>query len=105
MEERPNRPAPIRMGDVVNQLMARRGYARILSQSQYEDVWHDMVGEAISQRTRVGNLKRSILEVTVENSVLVQELSFRKSELIAKLRNQFPDHPIADIRFRVAPIR
>lgn len=104
MEDRPNRRAPQRMGDVVAQLMARRGYARVLSQDQYNDTWREIVGEDIARQTRTGQLKRSVLEVFVQNSVLMQELTFRKSELLQRLQKQFSDHKIKEIRFKVAAV-
>lgn len=104
MEERPNRIVPQRMGDVVSQLMARRGYGRILAENQYADVWQEIVGDEIARASRVGPLKRSVLEILVQNSVLLQELTFRKSEILNKLRGRFADHRLADLKFRVDPL-
>ncbi|MDA0657947.1 MAG: DUF721 domain-containing protein [Planctomycetota bacterium] len=104
MEDRPNRRAPQRMGDVVSQLMARRGYARVLSHHQYDDSWREIVGEEIARQTRTGQLKRSVLEIFVQNSVLMQELTFRKSELLKRLQSQHLSHQIKEIRFKVAAV-
>ena len=95
-------PQPI--SDVLAQLMARRGYARQQSAAAYGDAWTRAVGDPWSKFTQAGLLKRGALEVTVANSTLVQELGFRKSELLAKLSQLLPDQNIRDLRFRVGNI-
>jgi hypothetical protein len=54
--------------------------------------------------TQAGLIKRGALEVTVANSMLVQELGYRKAELLATLGQLLPDQTIRDLRFRVGNI-
>jgi hypothetical protein len=95
-------PRPI--ADVLAQLMARRGYAREQSAAAYSQAWSSAVGDPMSKFTQAGLLKRGALEITVANSVLVQELGYRKAELLAKLCQLLPDQNIRDLRFRVGSI-
>jgi predicted nucleic acid-binding Zn ribbon protein len=95
-------PKPI--ADVLAQLMARRGYARELAASAYSDAWATAVGEPASRFTQAGNLRRGSLEITVANSTLLQELTYRKIELLAKLSQTLPDQNIRDLRFRVGSV-
>jgi hypothetical protein len=49
----------------------------------------------------MGNVRRGVVEVTVSNSAALQELTFRKAELIARISAALPEQNICDIRFRV----
>jgi len=101
VNDRKERREPQRMGDVVAQLMARRGYARVLAQSQYEVVWQEIVGSDIARQTRLGQVHRSVLNVFVQHSVLMQELTFRKLEIVKKLQAALGAQAPKDLRFRV----
>ena len=94
-------PQPI--GDILAQVMARRGFARVQSAAIAEDAWREAAGE-LAAFTRVGEVRRGRLEVTVSNSTVVQELSFRKPALIEGLAKLLPDQRISDIRFRVGSV-
>jgi predicted nucleic acid-binding Zn ribbon protein len=95
-------PRPI--ADVLAQLMARRGYANEKSSAALHDAWQQAVGEPMKRFTQAGLIKRGALEVTVANSMLVQELGYRKAELLATLGQLLPDQTIRDLRYRVGNI-
>jgi len=84
--------------------MARRGYAREQSAAAFGDAWIAAVGEPMCKYTRAGNIKRGQLEVIVANSALVQELGFRKADILTKLTKLLPDQTIRDVRFKVGVI-
>jgi predicted nucleic acid-binding Zn ribbon protein len=92
------------MGEVLSQLLARRGFARLESGARLEQAWQAAAGSVISARSRVGGIRRGVLQVLVADSVLVQELTFRKQELVERLRQQLPDDHIRDLRFRVGAL-
>lgn len=95
---------PERIGDVLAQLMARRGFAAVRAAVAYESAWREAAGELAAQYTRVTSIRRGNLEITVANSTLVQELSFRKPALLKALSSLLPDERIKDLRFRVGVI-
>jgi predicted nucleic acid-binding Zn ribbon protein len=94
-------PEPI--GDILAQLMARRGFARVQSSAAAEKAWREAAGE-LAAFTRIGAVRRGKLEVTVANSTVVQELTFRKSALLGTLAKLLPDQRIQDVRFRVGNV-
>jgi predicted nucleic acid-binding Zn ribbon protein len=96
--------APQRIGDVVAQLLSRRGYARELSPAMEQQAWREAVGEGLAEDSRPGRTRRGVLEVTVRNSTILQELVFQKSELLQTLTDRLPDAEITDLRFRVGVI-
>jgi len=44
------------------------------------------------------------LQVIVSNSVVMQELTIRKTELLTAIVAELPDYKIKDLRFRVGSI-
>lgn len=95
---------PQAIGNVLSELMSRRGFARVQSAGAYDDAWREAAGPLAAAYTRVGQLRRGTLEVVVANSTLIQELGFQKQALLAKLANLLPDQGIENLRFRVGNI-
>lgn len=96
-------PSPL--SDILTELFTSRGYGRLQAANELEEAWNVAVGEPKSRQTRVGSLKRGVLNVTVAHPILLEELAgFHKSTLLAALRRALPDAAIHDIRFRVGPV-
>lgn len=95
---------PQKASDIVAQLMAARGYARVQSVAVTRDAWNSAAGEKMSGHTSPGSLKRGVLEVLVRNSAVLQELTFQKKKILKKLVAALPDAKIEDLKFRVATI-
>ena len=90
------------IAQILGDLLARRGYARVRGQEELETAWREVAGEATARYTRVGQWSRGVLEVRVANSILLQELAgFHKQDLLEKLRQRFDGRQIRDIRFRL----
>jgi predicted nucleic acid-binding Zn ribbon protein len=89
------------MSDLLPQLMAQRGYARLISHDQFDDAWQQVSGP-LSDQTRVGQLRRGVLEVFAKNSVVLQELTFQKRKLHQAITQRLPDQKIRDLKFVVA---
>lgn len=96
---------PQRIGDILSELLARRGFGRVQSTAQYEAAWREVAGEMAAQFTRVGSLRRGALEIIVANSTLMQEFTFQKATLLRAVQQALPDQGIKDLRFRVGAIR
>jgi predicted nucleic acid-binding Zn ribbon protein len=96
---------PEKIGNILAELMARRGYARVQSAQAYDVAWGKAAGPLAAQYSRVGSLRRGKLEVVVANSTLVQELTFQKPALLKTLAELLPDEAIKDLRFRVGAIQ
>ncbi|HVT30861.1 MAG TPA: DUF721 domain-containing protein [Lacipirellulaceae bacterium] len=95
---------PKRVADVLSQLITTRGYGRIQSDANLAFAWQQAAGPTIAKYTRAGRLRRGILDVTAGNSIIVQELTFKKRQILAQLQTQLPDAAIRDIRFRIGNI-
>jgi predicted nucleic acid-binding Zn ribbon protein len=95
---------PQAIGNVLSELMARRGYARVQSAAAYDAAWREAAGPLAAKYTRVGMLRAGTLEVVVANSTLVQEFGFQKHALLQSLAELLPDQGIKGLRFRVGNI-
>jgi hypothetical protein len=94
---------PQPLAEAVAQLMASRGYARVQSAAELDQVWNDAVGQTLAANSRPGNLRRGVLEVIVANSAVMQELEFIKRKILKELTTLTPKK-IRNLRFRVGPV-
>jgi Dna[CI] antecedent, DciA len=101
-----SRRGPRPLAEILGDLFTVRGYSRLLARQELEDVWNATLGEPYCRQTRLGEVRRGVLNVTVAYSTLLEELAaFRKSALLQALRACAPAMTIHDIRFRVGPVR
>jgi predicted nucleic acid-binding Zn ribbon protein len=101
----PKQRGPKPLSDVLGELFAARGFARLRGQQELEAAWNAAVGAPGDRMTRVGEVRRGVLSVTVAHSTLLEELAaFQKPALLAALRRNAPGTVIHDIRFRVGPV-
>ncbi len=101
----PERRGARPLSDILGELFATRGYGRLRGLKELEDAWNAAVGEPQCHQTRVGEVRRGVLNVTVAHSTLLEELAaYRKPALLAALRRDASGTSIHDIRFRVGPI-
>jgi len=73
-------PPPKKIADALSNLMARKGYARVLAVSALDDAWQAAAGERLAGHSRPGVVKRGVLEVVVRSSAVLQELTFAKTK-------------------------
>lgn len=93
------------MGDVLGELFAARGLARLQARSELENAWEAVVGGPTARQCRLGEVRRGVLNVTVAHPALLEELAaFQKPALLTALRRDVPSMVIHDIRFRVGPV-
>lgn len=99
-----SRREPKAIGDVIAKLVQRKGYAAIQSACQFSEAWNDAIGERLSRTTSPGVLRRGVLEVTVANSLLMQELGFDKERLLKQMQTALPEAGIQQLRFKVGKV-
>jgi predicted nucleic acid-binding Zn ribbon protein len=95
---------PKKAADIVAQLFARKGYGATQTSDAMRDAWSAAAGPALSRFSRAGTLRRGKLEVTVANSMMMQELGFERRRLLTAMQQAMPDARIEEIRFRVGRI-
>jgi predicted nucleic acid-binding Zn ribbon protein len=94
-------PGPEKLGEIIARLFAQRGWGRRSARRQLEEGWASVVGPEHEPHTRVASLRRSVLEIEVNDAVLLQELSsFHRRKLLEKLKTALPSVGIKELRFR-----
>lgn len=105
MESTNGKPAdgPHRLGDLLSQVFAVRGYGQVQARQQLQAIWAGIAGESIAAATRVQGVRNGVLVVGVSSSALLQELeSFHRSSLTARLKQDHADLGIRELRFQLS---
>ena len=97
---------PEKLSNILADLVIRRGYARQVAASAFQDAWAAAVDSRLAGSSRPGNVRRGVLEVTVKNSIVMQELTFQKRQILKKMNEEVAgdDRSIRDIRFRIGSL-
>lgn len=112
MSRRPGRgndTAAIRRGpqpiaELLSELIHRSGLAAAESAAELEAAWQRAVGETWAAQSRAGDLRRGTLWITASSNLLIQEMTFQKREILAKLNQELGDATVRDLRFRVGKL-
>ena len=94
-------PQPI--SEILSRLMARRGYATEQVGHEWKELWSAVAGAQATQ-TRPGKFNRGVLEIIVRNSAVLQDLTFRKKQLLQSMQTRAPHFQVKELRFRVGEI-
>ncbi len=99
-----DRSGPERLGDVLSHLFVARGWGRRLERLQLETAWAEAAGPSIAASTRLGNLRRGVMEITVGNAALLQDLAhFQKRSLLEAFQARTANK-VVDLRFRLGVV-
>ncbi|CAN5272672.1 hypothetical protein BH10PLA2_BH10PLA2_04210 [soil metagenome] len=99
-----DRSGPERLGDVLSHLFVARGWGRRLERLQLETTWADVAGPMIAGATRLGNLRRGVMEVIVGNAALLQELAHFQKRTLLEAFNARTANKVVDLRFRLGVV-
>ncbi|MDB5307262.1 MAG: hypothetical protein JWO38_1464 [Gemmataceae bacterium] len=92
---------PEKIADILGRLFTSRGWGRKNDRLRLEGAWAEAVGPELVKDTRVGGIRRGVLEVEVKNAILIQELTqYHKRGLLGKLRKLLPGVTLTDLKFR-----
>ncbi|WP_164102134.1 DUF721 domain-containing protein [Candidatus Laterigemmans baculatus] len=93
--------APRRIGSILNQLMARRGYAQVESAEGLQRSVAAAVGPLLASGVRAGNVRRGVLQLFASDSPSLQELTFKKRQILKQLQQDHPEAGITDVRMKI----
>ncbi len=98
---------PLRLGEAMRSFLRVSGLKHRRVDADLARVWAGAVGTELARRSRLqGIAANRVLTVEVDSPAVRQELStFRKTEVLAKLRAELPDRPGKDLRVVMAGAR
>ncbi len=89
------------IGSVMRRLLASSGYAETQGAAQLLEQWQQAVGPELAKLSRPGNVARGVLQVYVANSAVMQEVHFRKKQILAELRKFESNSGLTRLKIRV----
>jgi len=74
---------------------------KIYNTSVFKENWGIYCGEVISKYSRVSEYakKDKILYINADNNSVMQEINFRKNEIIKKINDFFGEEVVKDLKF------
>jgi hypothetical protein len=87
----------ISLKEAINKLIKSYQLQGKLTETQLNDSWEEIMGKPIAKYTRSLQLNNGRLVVKLSSSVLRQELSYGKNQLIERLNEHFGEAVIRDI--------
>jgi len=90
-----------RVGDLLPGVLKGLGLEGRLEEGRLREEWPRIVGEAIAERSRPRTVRGSTLVIGVVNNVWMNEIQFHRSEIVRKIRREFPSLEIEDIRLKL----
>ena len=92
---------PEALSEILSRLFAARGWGRRQARLHLEKAWEKAVDTKTAQHTRFMGIRRGVMEIEVDSSVLMQELAhFHKRKLLEKLRGLLAGTTVNDLRFK-----
>lgn len=89
---------------ILSGLAKRLGLESRLFELRLQHQWPNIIGEPIASQTWPAHIRFKKLYLTVQNSVWLQQLTFLKPTLLAKLHDSDGAAMVEDIVFRVGEI-
>ncbi len=86
--------------DVMYQFLRENGLEMPLNEFRIIQAWNDVLGDAISRNTKDLRIYNQILFVTIESSVLKNELLMRRTNLVKILNERVGAQVITKIVFK-----
>ncbi len=76
------------------------GMTEAYQQYKTVQIWHSVVGEAISSATSIERFTNGALFIRVKNPAWRMELNFRKQDILTKLNDSLTGTTVKEIIFR-----
>ena len=91
------------VGDILRGSETMRQLRQFAKQKSLRSAWEAVVGPSLAQQARAVRYRGGKLQVAVQSPPLLQELAtFRKTELIEKLKREEGFEGLVDITFKSA---
>jgi predicted nucleic acid-binding Zn ribbon protein len=90
-----------KVGDILPGVMKSLGLDTKLRETQLAREWREIVGTTMARQSSPGGVRSGVLLVEVENNVWMQEVRFHQREIIARIRERFPELGVEGLRLQL----
>lgn len=98
--------APQHLGEFIKLFLKKSGLTKSAVKLNVTQAWEAALGDPKAlPHTRPGTVRSGILKVEIATPVLLQQLNFRRRELVKRLAEAAPEAGVRDIRFVVGNFR
>ena len=96
----PGKNGEASLNDILPGILSKLGIGRQRKDDDFAACWKEMAADLAAQ-TRFNGIRRGVVEILAQNSLIIQELSYRKDAFLETMRQRYPDASIKDLRFRI----
>lgn len=99
----PKRPKsyPQPVGKLLDEMLQRRKLSKPLRIFEIQRQWSSLVGASTAGRSWPTSLREGVLTVHVADSAWIQELTYLKAQILAKIQTVVPADAVTELRFYV----
>lgn len=88
-----------KLSDVIDKLLRAYGFEKKLKEIDVINAWEEMMGKAVAYRTKSIKINNEVLYVSMESSVLRDELQHGKQVIIERVNQKAGFQMIRDVWF------
>lgn len=93
--------SPVILARLLDDMIRRKNWSKKIKQHTVFDLWPEVVGKDIAQRTYPYIIRGSILWIRVSDSVWMQQLHLQKPLILEQINRRLKGAVISDLRFQV----
>jgi hypothetical protein len=97
----PSRYQAKSISSIIDRLMLEKGYSAQQSRDLIEEQWRLAVGSLLSSQSKVGQIKRGVLQIFAANEIVRSELEFEKSKALRLLQAELPTMRITGVKIHL----
>ncbi|MCX8092647.1 MAG: DUF721 domain-containing protein [Candidatus Goldbacteria bacterium] len=87
--------------DIIEKLIKKTKFKELNETNFILENWEEIVGKDIADNTFPVKLYKHTLFINVKNSVIMEEMIYKKNELIEKINSVFKEKKIKNIIFKI----
>ena len=87
------------LGSIIDKLMKAYGFEKKLKELDVIDAWPELMGKAVAHRTKSLKIRNKVLYISMDSSVMREELLHGKSIIILRVNEFAGTELITDIWF------
>jgi hypothetical protein len=98
--DRPNLKQAVRVGNLISDLLEKRGLEDKVREYRTWQIWDETVGPQIAARARPVRIRDAVLEIRVDQPIWMQQLQLMKPKILARLNERLGGNLLKDIFMR-----